>query len=107
MDGILNDGQRGRLWMCKKNNGHALGIIIIDKHSIERLLLFREARSLDFVRTGITTVVFSTATKTKCIADGTIHDIECEICGAKRTWWMDKKITISLIAPMYDKSLTK
>jgi hypothetical protein len=104
MEGILLDGRHGRLWLCKKHEGHALGIILeerVDGRLVERLLLFREAQNLEWVDPDKTTVVFSLAVKTKGALEGTMHDIECDLCDAKRTWWMDKKITISMLALLY------
>jgi hypothetical protein len=106
MDGILTDGRHGKLWMCKRKDGHVLGIILEDKkdgHMVERLLLFRAAKSLDFVEPDTGTVAFNSQTKTIALIEGTTHDIECDLCDSKRTWWMDKKITLGLLAPLYGK----
>lgn len=99
MDGILSNGQRGRVWMCKKKNGHALGIIIVDRQLVEHLLLFRKASDVEPV--GM--VKFSDNVKTIGAVEGTVHEIECDICGSKRTWWMDKRIAVNLLAPMFQK----
>jgi hypothetical protein len=101
MDGILADGRIGKLWMCKRQDGHALGIILSER-GMERLLLFRVSPNLDIQDEKIVLIPSSVVLG---IVEGTMHDIECNLCGAKRTWWMDKKITISLLAPMYEKAV--
>jgi hypothetical protein len=106
MDGILTDGRAGKLWMCKRHEGHALGIILSqlkDGCVVERLLLFREA--VNFGEDHKRKTVVLPPTKTKGFVEGTMHDIECDLCDAKRTWWTDKKIAISLLAPMYEKAV--
>ena len=103
MDGILTDGRAGKLWMCKRNDGHALGIILSGLErgdAVERLLLFRETFAPGGDFKGKTLVL--PLIKTMGLAEGTVHDIECEICGAKRTWWIDKKIAINLIMPLHE-----
>lgn len=105
MDGILVDGRVGKLWMCKRDDGHALGIILfekIDGRAVERLLLFRSSMAFGV---NMKKTVALPPMKTMGLAEGTIHDIECDVCGAKRTWWMDKKIALSLLAPMYEKAV--
>ncbi|MBI5964913.1 MAG: hypothetical protein HY863_15650 [Chloroflexi bacterium] len=103
MDGQITDGRTGRLWMCKKHEGHPLGIIL-NENGRERLLLFRMAINVE--RDNVKIIVLPPMV-VMGLVEGTMYDIECNLCGAKRTWWIDKKITISLLAPMYDKSLTK
>ena len=106
MDGILADGRIGKLWMCKRQDGHVLGIILFEKmdgRAVERLLLFRSSMMLGENNSKKTVVL--PPVKTMGLAEGTMHDIECDVCDAKRTWWMDKKITISLLAPLYEKAV--
>jgi len=108
MDGILTDGRVGRLWLCKKHEGHALGVILVvqvNRHLVERLLLFRE--SINFGENNGKKTVVLPSIKTKGFVEGTMHDIECDLCDAKRTWWMDKKITMSLLAPLYAEKAVK
>lgn len=89
MDGILTDGRTGKLWMCKKHDGHALGLhvcVSVNNHFVDQLLLFKDA-----VRVGETTDIKTVSmpdVKIKGTIEGTTYDLECEICGAKRTWWM-------------------
>jgi hypothetical protein len=89
MDGMLIDGRIGRLWMCKKNQGHALGIVLsmaVDGHYVDRLALFDEA-----VVTGDLK-----QEKTFCLpqvniigyVEGTMENIKCSCCKSERTWWM-------------------
>lgn len=80
MDGILKDGRVGELWMCKRENGHVLGLHVRVSNGnagvkIDKLLLFRNA------------------VRSECLDDakvlGTVEameDIECDICDSKRTW---------------------
>jgi hypothetical protein len=106
MDAILLDGRHGRLWLCKKHEGHALGIILretIDGHPVERLLVFRSSLYLEKYEPK--KIAILPPIKIIGLVEGTIHDIECDLCDAKRTWWMDKKITISMLAPLYVKAV--
>ena len=99
MDGILADGRSGRLWMCKKNQGHALGIVLkimVNDCFVDQLFLFRHAVLPQFA---------SIEGKVMTTVEGTSHDIECDLCGAKRTWWMDRKLVGGLIGSLYDKTL--
>ena len=70
MDGILADGRKGTIWLCKKNNGHALGLVVNDK-----LVLFRHAVEANNLGAGVTLGSVDS-----------MNDIECDICNAKRTW---------------------
>lgn len=83
MDGIVMvNGQSGRLWMCSREGGHALGLRVKMQREglfIEQLMLFRNAVMPDCVQTEAKQLGF---------AEGTTHTIECSICGSKRTWWM-------------------
>ena len=102
MDGILTDGRAGRLWMCKRHEGHALGIIL-NENGQERLLLFRMA--INVAKINNERILTLPPMVVMGLVEGTMHDIECNLCGARRTWWIDKKITISLLAPMYEKAV--
>lgn len=90
MDGILSDGRTGKLWLCKKKDGHALGIVLrVRSHGVllDRLLLFREA--VDFDEPSESKLVHLPAdVKTMGFAEGTYHDIPCSVCEAERTWYM-------------------
>jgi hypothetical protein len=87
MDGVLADGRHGRLWFCRKKDGHALGLMVGD-----RLLLFRHA---------VAVVDLSQAqVLTKLV--GTAHEIECEICGSVRSWWNDKP-ALNVLKALYEK----
>lgn len=89
MDGILTDGRTGKLWMCKKTDGHALGIVMrvkIGERFAHQLFLFRGA-----IRVGETINMKTVEIPPVSIlgaAEGTIRDIECDCCHSKRTWWM-------------------
>lgn len=101
MDGILVDGRTGKLWLCERH-GHALGMIMtvpMNGRFVEGLLLFREAVRVGKVN-GNETVMLPLV-QTKGFLEGTMHNIECELCDHKRTWWMDSKIVTKLIAPLY------
>lgn len=83
MDGITVNGLTGRLWLCKRKDGHALGLIVtvntIDGW-VEHLYLFRNA------------VMVASVNDANILGhlEGTMHDIECEICREKRTWYEGK-----------------
>jgi hypothetical protein len=82
MDGILMDGRTGKLWMCRKDQGHVLGIILstrMDDHFVDQLVLFRHAVLPEFVTEEGTVMA---------TVEGTMHNIECDLCHTKRTWWM-------------------
>lgn len=88
MDGILLDGRKGKLWMCKKHDGHALGIVIrakVENRFTHQLYLFRGAvmvgAALDMKAIGILPATILGA------VEGTMRDIECDCCHSKRTWW--------------------
>lgn len=82
MDGIVTvNGYTGRLWLCKREGGHALGLRVKMHREglfVERLLLFQEAVFVEATE----------AAKGRGMVEGTMFDIECSICGVKRTWWM-------------------
>jgi len=100
MDGVLNDGRTGKLWMCKKHDGHALGIVVKDEHFVDRLLLFREAVTIDDQRK----VISFPLVRIIGSPEGTMRDIECDICGSRRTWWIDRKKVAILLSPLYGKT---
>lgn len=85
LDGIVMvNGQTGRLWLCKRHDGHALGLRVKVQReglSVEQLMLFREAVMPECVQT---------EARHLCFAEGTAHTIECSICRARRTWWMSE-----------------
>lgn len=96
MDGILSDGRKGRLFFCKRHSGHVLGLkvsISTGQGFEDRLLLFRHA------------VAVADLSQARVVAklDGTTHDIECEICGAMRSWWTDKK-AVYILEGLYGKA---
>lgn len=82
MDGVLKDGRTGKLWLCKKENGHVLGVQIRVRSEnnvfIDQLVLFRHA------------VLPGCEKKAEIMTtvDGNSHEIKCSICNTKRTWWM-------------------
>lgn len=81
MDGALMDGRVGKLWLCKRE-GHALGVVLrVTEHGHYeyRLALFRHA--VEARRDAII------GARVIASLTGTAYDIECEICGARRTWW--------------------
>ena len=82
MDGITIAGQTGRLWLCKKEDGHALGLrvkVYVEGLLVEQLMLFRNAVMPQFA---------PSEAKSMGFAEGTHYDIPCDICGSTRTWWM-------------------
>lgn len=90
MDGILIDGRVGKLWMCKKQGGHALGLHVRELQPsglwLDLLLEFREA-----VRVGDCVdnkTVMLPDVKISGVVEGTKRDIECTVCAAQRTWFM-------------------
>jgi hypothetical protein len=99
MDGVLSDGQKGKLWFCKRHDGHALGLRVRVSTSDgfrERLLLFREAVPVEMGRLDLSAV------KVKAKLDNMTPDVECEICGAMRTWWADKT-ALNILGTLYGK----
>jgi hypothetical protein len=103
MDGILSDGRKGELWFCQKYDGHVLGITVKDNNSVKRLLLFHEAVKYT-PQEQKTLFIFHDTTKVRGTVEGTMYDIECTCCKAKRTWWMDRSLVASLLAPLYQKA---
>ncbi len=82
LDGITIAGQAGELWMCKRKGGHALGLKFkaqVEGLFVEQLMLFRNAVMPQFA---------TTEAKFFGFAEGTLYDIECDLCGSKRTWWV-------------------
>lgn len=64
-------------WMCKR--GHTLGVVRRHKNGsyhVMRLELFRQALAKD----GDGDVI--------AVAEGTVLNVRCSICGATRTWVM-------------------
>lgn len=99
MDGILSDGRKGKLWFCKRHDGHALGlrVTIPTASGIEdRLLLFNSAVLVVGGKADLSKV------RVKTKLDGTAHDIECEICGATRTW-QNERTGLNLMGSLYGK----
>ena len=83
MDGRVN-GLTGRLWMCRRKDGHALGLIVttaMPDGLVEHLYLFRNSVSAEFA---------NGEAKIMGHVEGTMHDIECTMCTSKRTWWEGK-----------------
>lgn len=89
MDGILPDGRTGKLWMCKKHEGHVLGLQVRVNEGgsfLDLLLEFRVAINVgDCSDKKIVELPEMLISGT---VEGTKRDIECTICGSKRTWWM-------------------
>lgn len=81
LDGsVVVNGQTGRLWLCKRDEGHALGLRVkmhVDGMAVERLMLFRNAVTPDC----------AAEARQFGFAEGTMYDIECSICDSRRTWW--------------------
>ena len=95
MDGILSDGRKGKLFFCRRHDGHVLGLhvnVSIAGGFIDRLLLFREA----------VTVENLSQARVKTKLDGTSHEIEGGICGTKRTW-RNKTTAVNLLGTLYGK----
>lgn len=100
MDGLLADGRTGRLWMCKKHRGHALGMIVtvqLGGRFVEGLIMFRHALAVDAAGGTIDL----TNAEVLGFLEGTMHEIECDLCNNKRSWWMDRKSIAQLIAPLH------
>ena len=92
MDGVVN-GKKGSLFFCRRRDGHVLGlkVRVLTEHGFEdRLLLFRHA------------VVAGDLSQAQVLAKlvGTTHDIECEVCGSRRTWWNDRPV-LSALGALY------
>lgn len=83
-DAITVDGIIGRLWMCKRKDGHILGIVVAvcipNVGMIEHLYVFRQAVSLDE----------KDQAQILGRVEGTVYDIACTLCDAKRTWYEGK-----------------
>ena len=52
MDGVLKDGRKGKLWLCKREGGHVLGLCVRVSNGdagvkLDKLLLFRHAVEVD------------------------------------------------------------
>lgn len=83
MDGTVN-GLTGRLWMCKRRDGHALGLVVTVNAPdglMEHLYLFRNSVFAEFAD-GEAQILGH--------VEGTMYDIECTLCDAKRTWYEGK-----------------
>lgn len=103
MDGKIVNGLQGKLWLCKKDEGHVLGIIVrtsIEDRCFDRLLLFREAREkIVAIRDDEPPMVYFQADiSTMGYAEGTHHDIPCSLCNAKRTWWIGQGAAEQFVA---------
>jgi hypothetical protein len=90
MDGILTDGRTGKLWMCKKHEGHALGLHVRELQEsgawLDLLLEFREAVRVGECKDNATVALPDVMISG--VVEGTKRDIECTICAARRTWFM-------------------
>jgi len=78
MDGILSDGRKGKMWLCRKNTGHVLGLVVSCKRNgatLDSMVIFRHAVEVADVAAA---VVLGSV--------DSMNDIECDICNAKRTW---------------------
>lgn len=79
MDGTVQN-LTGRLWMCKRKDGHVLGLVVavgVAEGLVEQLYLFQAA---------VLDVAQLDQAKIKGRVEGTMYDIECEHCRALRTW---------------------
>ena len=91
MDGRLTDGRTGGLWMCSKHSTHALGLAVrveVDGRFVDRLLLFRNTVDIGDMGTENMMIALPTSVQPRGYVEGTMHDIECDLCAARRTWWM-------------------
>lgn len=79
MDGRFICLQDGKAWRCE--NGHLLGVTI---H--ERVNHFRGSR-LYMLPVAVVDAEPDAPLRWKSRVEGTCFDIECEICGATKTWW--------------------
>ena len=96
MDGILSDGRKGKLFFCKRHDGHALGIVL-DK----QLLLFRSALVFShaiYDKSGVIEISPRSIIGRPKIMDG----IECDICGATRTW-RQEGLAEDILGSLYGK----
>ena len=92
MDGMLTDGRIGRLWTCSKGSSHVLGVILhleLEGQFTDQLLLFRATVNINTGDVNGKPVALPDV-KTRGFLEGTMHDIECDLCNAKRTWWMGR-----------------
>lgn len=92
MDGMLTDGRTGRLWTCSKGSSHVLGVILhleLEGRFIDQLLLFRTTVNVNTGGVNGKPVPLPDV-RTKGFLEGTMHDIECDLCNAKRTWWIKR-----------------
>jgi hypothetical protein len=99
MDGVLSDGRKGKLWFCKRHDGHVLGLMMtvsIPGGIANRLLVFGNAVAVENGKADLSGV------RVKMKLDGTAHEIECEICGAKRNWW-NEQLAVNLLGSLYGK----
>lgn len=93
MDGIIvGTEHKGKLWLCRKTEGHILGLVVatmMRDRCIDRLLLLREA--VDFSNPDNDKPVHLPR-DIKIIGhpEGTMHGIICSVCNARRTWWVEK-----------------
>jgi hypothetical protein len=75
-------------WLCQGKTGHVLGISVRVKIEaqggrrvhVDRLIKFRQAIDTDAEQPD--------AVDVDCEIEGTVYDIRCSVCGARRTWWM-------------------
>lgn len=84
MDGITVNGLTGRLWMCKRRDGHVLGLVVTVSAPdglMDHLYLFRNSVKAECAD-GEAQILGH--------VEGTMYDIECTLCDAKRTWYEGK-----------------
>lgn len=92
MDGTLKDGRTGMLFLCSRHSTHALGVILsveLEGRFSDQLLLFRD--TVDIGDANGKRIALPEV-KTKGYLEGTAHDIECDLCNAKRTWWKGSNV---------------
>ena len=77
-----------KVWMCK--NGHVLGQVRRSGKGVHQLLIYRKA--VDFA-TGTPEEVDVMA-----VAEGTVMEIRCDICGEMRTWEAGAELMEKLVA---------
>jgi hypothetical protein len=96
MDGVLSDGRKGKLFFCRRHDGHALGIVL-DK----QLLLFRHALVLShaiYDKVGVVEIAPRSIIGRPKLMD----DIECDCCGATRTW-KQEGLAEDILGALYGK----
>jgi predicted RNA-binding protein with EMAP domain len=101
MDGNL-DGVTGKLWMCKREHGHALGLVVtVTEHGrqVGKLMLFRQAVTVgEGAKHAMMTLP---PTPVIGLLEGTMKNVECSVCQSKRSWYVSAEAVGVLLAPLY------